>query len=167
MTDVATVERMPARPSAWFALTGAVVAVGATAPSIVGVVPALGGVVGLFVALRRGSHRALVWGVSGLFGGVLLAGVVGVPSIVLVIAAIGTVVAWDSGEHALGLGDQLGDAGPTTRSQLVHGASTAAVATVAGIGSYALYLVGTGGRPTVALVLLLAGALALVAVLSR
>lgn len=167
MTDVATIERTPARMSAWLALAGGVVTVGATALSVVGIVPALGGLAGLFVAVRRGSRRALVWGTVGLFGGVLLAGIVGVHPLVLVVGAIGTAVAWDSGTHALTLGEHLGEAGPTRRSQLVHGASTAAVAGVAGIGGYLLYRAGTGGRPTVALVLLLVGVLALVTVLSR
>jgi hypothetical protein len=102
-------------------------------------------------------------GAVGLFGGVLLAGAQGGGPEALVLGLLGTVVAWDVGEHAVGLGEQLGREATTTRSELVHAAASLAVGAAGATLGYGVFLVAAGGQPTTALVFLLIGVVALAA----
>ena len=94
-------------------------------PGLVGL-----GVLGAGLApVRGGRARLLVKaGAAGLFGTVVLAGLFrsGEPSVVL-LAGVGAVVAWDAGEHAIGVGEQLGPAASTWRCELPHVVATALV----------------------------------------
>lgn len=84
---------------------------------------------GTLVPIRdRGSRTAVKFGAGCVFVCVLVAGLfqrVGLQ--VLLAATAGTVVVWDAGEHAIGIGEQLGRWTPTWRGELVHVAGTALV----------------------------------------
>jgi hypothetical protein len=83
----------------------------------------------------------------------------------VVLSAATTLVAWDLGDHAVTLGDQLGRRATTWRLELLHAAGAIAVAAVgAGVGSL-LFVGGAGGQPLGALVALLVGTVALLTVL--
>jgi hypothetical protein len=159
-----TVDRSPARLSAALALGGVLVALAASAVSVLALLVGGGGVVAVAVGVLRGSRAALGVGVAGLFAGALLAGVLGGGPVRLLVAVAATAFAWDAGENAIGVGEQLGRAADTARAELVHaGASAGLLTTAAGVGLLAFALAG-GGSP-LALVALLLGAVLLVAAL--
>jgi hypothetical protein len=136
----------------------ALAAAGAAAPAAVGVVV-------LALGLYRGSRRVVTFGASALFVGIVYAGVQGGAAEPLLLAALGTVVSWDAGEYAIGVGEQLGRDADTTRLTLVHSATTLLVGVAGAAVVYAVYLSVGGSQPVAALVLVLLGAIALVAAL--
>lgn len=146
-------------------VAAAVALVAATLTAQSAVVPAAAGVLLLGVGLYRASRRFVTLGSAALFVGVLLAGVRGgVPEAVL-LAALATVLAWDTADHALGIGEQLGREADSSRLVLVHAATTLLVGAFGSAVCYAAYLAVGGGQPVSALVLLLLGAVALVSAL--
>jgi len=125
-------------------------------------------VVGLGVVPVRGvGSRWLVKIGTGLvLVAVFAAGVVGEPGLTtLLLGVAATVLAWDAGEHAIGIGAQLGRRASTWRIELSH---VAASALVGGIAVAAGHVVSDLGSPTLDLgsfVVLLMGLLALTAAL--
>ena len=131
---------------------------------------AVGGIVAtvvLAVGLTRTSRR-IVDAAGGLFFLALLFAGVGAAGVeALLLAAVASMLAWDTGENALSIGEHLGRETETTRLELVHAATTLFVIVV-GVGLvYALWSVASGGQPIAAVVLLLVGAIALVAAVRR
>lgn len=78
-----------------------------------------------------GAARPGVMAGTGLvFASVLTSGILATrPAIVLLVAAGGTVVAWDMAEHAISLGRQVGRAATTVRATLLRLGMTLLVAT--------------------------------------
>ena len=164
MTAGTEVDHSPARLSSVLSVSS--MAVATLAIGLLGVplatVAVLSGVALLALGVHRGSRRAVSLGAFAAFLGVLLAGVVGAAPEPLLVGATGVVLAWDLGEQAINVGEQLGRAARTTRGELVHAASGTAVGAVAvGLG-YGVYVLATGGQPLAALVLLLVAAIALI-----
>lgn len=109
----------------------------------------------LVIGVARGRSRAVTLGVTMLFVGLLLAGAEGARPPALLLGAVGTGVAYDAGQYAIRLGEQLRAGAPTARAELVHVGATATVATAtAGVGAV-VFRVGAGGQPSTALVALL------------
>ena len=80
----------------------------------------------------------------------------------MLVGLVMAVVAWDVGQHAVGLGEQVGRAGPTVRAELVHAGTSLGIAGgTAGI-AYLLFVAGAGNQPTTALVALLLAAVLIV-----
>lgn len=160
------VDRRPARIGRWlsgFAGVLAVVTSGFYSWSAL----AVGGVglVVLWAGLLRGTRSAVTTGSFGLFVAAVAAGTRGAPVPPVLGSVVLTVVAWDAGGNAIGIGEQLGRDAGTARIEIVHSAATLAVGAVtAGVG-YAVYRFGTGGQPVAAVVFLVFGALLLVAAL--
>jgi hypothetical protein len=151
----------PAVGTAVTAMAGAitVVSLGAVSASG-GALGALGVFVALFGVVRP-DRRVLGGGVTVAGLGLLLTGVAGAPPEPLLAGAIGVVLLWDFGEHAIGLGEQLTADTDATRNVAVHAAASVAVgAVVVGFG-FGIYSVAAGGQPLVALFFLLAGAVGL------
>lgn len=122
--------------------------------------------VGLFaLALRRHSRRALGVGVATLVLALLVGGVYGTPPELLVVSTGATILAWDVGDTALAVGEQLGRRARTERLELVHAAAGLAVAVVGGAVAYGVFRLAGGGRPLLAVVLLLFGGTVIVAAL--
>ena len=111
--------------------------------------PAMLGVPVLAAALvpvRGSGSRTLVkLGVGSVFLTVLLAGFFrsATPDVLLG-ATAASVVAWDAGEQAIGLGEQLGRSATTWQLELVHVGATGLVAVAAVGGVYATRTVATG-----------------------
>lgn len=119
------------------------------------------------VPIRRGWARPLVKiGTALVVLSALHAGAFRLATLPQVlIAVLLAVVAWDAGENAIGLGDQLGQRAETTALELVHVGGTAAVG---GVGVTAALLasdIGTVGGSLGALVLLLVSMVLLLAAL--
>lgn len=104
-----------------------------------------------------GSRRLLVVGAGALFVGVV-AGTMGRTAPLLpLLGTAAVVVAWDVGEHSIGLGEQVGRDAPTGRAELVHAAASGAVGLAGTVAGMAIYRLAWAGQPPAALVLFLAG----------
>ncbi|MFB6165573.1 MAG: hypothetical protein ABEJ31_10480 [Haloarculaceae archaeon] len=87
---------------------------------------------GLIPYRGNGSRGALKVGAGLLFVGVLAAGLFrDVTLRTLLLSGVGTVVAWDAGDHAIGVGEQLGRRATTRRSEAVHVGGSLLVGAVA------------------------------------
>lgn len=153
-------DHRPARLSAALASVAAGVAVAVTS-SIVGALGALGVLYGAW----RGRRRAVTAGAFVVFVGVLLAGLRDAPAARVLVGTVAAVLAWDLGEQAINVGEQVGRAATTRRGELAHAAGSTLVGTLAASVGLATFGLAGGGRPVAALVLLLAGAVALTAAL--
>ncbi|MFB6129790.1 MAG: hypothetical protein ABEJ28_03105 [Salinigranum sp.] len=126
------------------------------------------GAAGIFLlaaGLAVGRRGAVTLGAAALFADVVLAGATGAPVVPVLVGTVAAVVAWDVGLTAIGLGEQLGRAAPTTRLEAVHAGVGALVgAATAGLG-YGVYRTASGGQPLLALVLLLLAGLLLASAL--
>lgn len=146
----------PAALSSVLALGAGVVA--AVVPAITAPLALAAGGLGLLsltVGVLRGSRRATSLGAFALFVGVLVAGVLAAPVEPLLVGGTATVLAWDFGQQAVTLGDQLGRDVETARAEFAHaGASTAVGAVTAG-GGYLVFELSAGGQPVAAVVFLL------------
>ncbi|WP_435126991.1 DUF7519 family protein [Halobaculum sp. D14] len=162
-----TVTRSP--PALGVAVAALPAAVGTASVALVA--PAAGAVAAVgfllvVVGTRGSSRRVLGWGAVGLALGVLAAGTVGgAGAAPLLVGALGTVLAWDLGEHAVGVGEQLGAETDATRTIGFHAAASVTVGAVGAAVAFGVYSTATGGQPLVALFFLLAGAVALVSAL--
>ncbi len=131
---------------------------------------ALGGLVGTLVlaaGLVQGSRRTLDAAGGIFFLALLFAGVGGGGTEALLLTAVASILAWDVAENALSVGEHLGRETSTIRLETVHAATTLVVLVVAAGIVYALWLGASGGQPLTAVVLLLVGAIALVAAVRR
>lgn len=118
----------------------------------------------LVAGVLRGRRSLVGGGAVSLFGGVLLGGLVGAGPELLLLAAAASLVAWDAAEHAVGLGEAVGRRGDARRSLAVHTAGSGLLVALGGAVAYGAFR-GAGSGSPLALVLLLAGAVALVSVL--
>lgn len=112
--------------------------------------------VGAGVADVRGL---LDLGALVMFAGVVLAGVGGALPGPLLVAMVGTVVAWDAADHAVSLGEQLGREARTSQAVAAHVGATTAVGAAGAAVSYTVYRLVGGGKPASAVVILLLAAL--------
>lgn len=135
----------------------------ATAVVPLSLVPSLLGVLVIVIGTARGREPVATLGAGALLGGVLTAGLGGARPEALLIGTASLVLAWDVSLQAIGLGRMLGRAADTTRALIVHTVlSTIGGALIVGLG-YVLFRIVGDGHPLTALVLLLFGALVLVA----
>lgn len=132
-------------------------------PGLAGLAVLAAGVLGL----RRGWERRLVAaGTGGLLFAVLLCGVGrGAAGVLVLAGAASTVVAWDAGEQAVNLGEQVGARAESWSAELVHSAGSIGVGVVAVGLAYGSYLVGPTEVPLAGLLLLTAGAVMVTAAL--
>lgn len=112
------------------------------------------------IGVPRGSRRLHTTGSALAFGGVLLAGANGAAPVVVVVGAAAALVAWDAGEHAVGLAHQVGADAEGRRSVLVHVGATSAAALGIAVLTGAVFLFASAGQPGAAAgVLAIAGGL--------
>lgn len=119
----------------------------------------------LAIGLTVGSRRSITFGCATLLVGVLAAGVEGLPALPTLASVTATVIAWDAGHQAVGVGEQLGREPRTVRAELPHVGATAAVGAVIALGSYAAFFAAPGGLPVSAVALALLGAVSLLVAL--
>lgn len=160
-----SIDRRPARASSFLSLLvalGVTAAVGEASP--LALLAAATGVVTLAAGLLASSRSWLTVGAFGLFAGVGVASLLGDGTALVLVAAAGTLVAWDLAEHAVGLGEQLGRMAATTRAELAHAALSVGVGAVA-VGVALLAGAGGGSLPVSGLIAALLAAVVLFAAL--
>lgn len=109
-----------------------------------------------------GSRRLCKAGAAAAFVGVLAASVVNQLQVgPALVATAGTVLAWDFGEHAIGLGEQVGRDAATLPSELTHAVGSLLAGGAAVFAGQAATGVGPSGLSLPALVLVLASVVAL------
>lgn len=152
----------PAAFSTGVALCAALGA-GIAAGRPVGAASALVGAIAIGGGCIAGRRRAVAVGAGLAFCGVVLAGLAGAGTGRLLIGVAAAVLAWDAGEGAITVGEQVGQEG--LRAEVVHTLASAFVALGGTAGAYALFLIGGGGRPFAALAALLLAAIAIASAL--
>jgi hypothetical protein len=166
VVEMSEITRKPSPLGSSLSLLTATVGLGGAALGAPGALaPAALGVLLVGLGLVRVSRRLVTLGGAALFAGVVLAGVQGAPPESLLLSTLGAVLAWDVADHAIGVGEHLGREADTRRVELVHAATSLLVGVFGAGVCFATYVVAAGGQPVSALVLLLLGAVALVAAL--
>lgn len=152
------VDHSPTKLSSYAAIGAALVAALTSAPFALLALPlGFGGVAIIAAGLVSTESRSYVtFGTAGLFLSVLIAGGFGTPAEFLLASTIATVLAWDLGQNAISLGEQIGRHSETSRNEIVHGAASAIVASLAAVIGYAVFMVAGGGRPVAGLGMLVA-----------
>ncbi len=138
------------------ALAGGAVSLLALLFCLLGVVGIAGSLFGIE------SRRGVSVGVAVLFFGVLLGGLLGNSGPFLIVATIGTILAFDLGHNAFSLGEQMSDDTSTSRGELVHAAASLLIGLVASVVTYLIYLLSASGVTTAALTFVLLAAIALI-----
>lgn len=153
----ADLDQSPARLSAALGIVfaGLVFVVLAVSAATVAVILGLVGAGTVTVGIYRGSRATITVGSGGLLAGIVLGGVLGAGSPVVLIATIAATLAWDASQNAITVGARLGRAAETRRVEIVHVAMTTAVAAIAAGSGYIVAQVSVGSQSPVALVALL------------
>lgn len=165
MSDIS---RAPARLSSGLAFALAILALAASGyySWTAFIVGTLGAVV-FFVGMGRARRSGVTVGAFFLFLSAILAGGAGGPVEFVLVSATASVLAYDVGSNAIGIGRQLGTEAPTLRIELVHAVASIVIGGLtAGIG-YSLYLAGPEGLPVVAVFFLVIAAVLLIVAVDR
>jgi len=107
--------------------------------------------------LLRGNRTWVSMGAGTLFLSVVVAGGFGAPVEFLFVSTIATLLAWDLGQNAVSLGEQVGRHSRTRRNEVIHASFSTIVAMAAMALGYVTYTLSGGGRPVAALAMLLFG----------
>ncbi|CCQ34255.1 hypothetical protein HLRTI_002203 [Halorhabdus tiamatea SARL4B] len=159
MADRETPPRRTVAP----AVAAAVFVVVATSPVPIAGLVAIIGVGAVIVGLTRGSRGVLLVGVTVQFGSVLVAALGALRLELVLAASLAVLLAWDLGEQAISVAEQLAVAGRGTRPLVVHAAGATLVGTLLFASVYGLYRLAGNGQPVPALALLLGGGVLVIA----
>ena len=160
------IDRSPARLSSALAVSAAALAAGTSAlTTSTAIAVGVAGLVVVALGVVRGSRRAVTLGATALLVAALVGGLFSGTPYLLVPGVIATVLAWDFGEQAISVGEQLGREADTTQLEITHAAASTVVGVGAGALGYGIYLVSSGGQPVPALVFLLLAAVVLTSAL--
>lgn len=143
------------------AVAAAVAVLAVVAGSTVDAAIAGAGAVGIVYGAHTATRRYVTLGAGVAFVGVVLAAARGLPMSLALVAAVATLVAYDTGEHAVTLGVDVGRHAPTGQSVLVHATGSVAVGVVVATLGYGAYLFGPTSLPVTGLLALLFAAVLL------
>lgn len=169
MSDATAAADRAFDPSASPLAVGATLAAGLIAVLVTGTAtPAVlfttVGAVALPAATATGSRRFLVLGAAAGLAGVFLAALGGLPPVLALVGTCAVVLAWDLGEHAVGLGRHVGRRAESKRATAVHVATSGGFAVALVAVATAVFRLARGGQ-SLAGAVVLAGAAALFALL--
>lgn len=99
---------------------------------------------GLYVKEER---KWVSFGAASLVLAIIISGTLGAPLEFLLVSMIGTILAWDFGQNAIGLGQQIGRESETRRNELIHMSASLIVAGAAAALGYGVYALSAGGQP--------------------
>lgn len=158
--DYVEVEHAPPRFSQVVSVAAALVAVVLTAPFAILAIPfGLGGLVMVAVSVFSKYSRGWLTAGTGmiLFGTLITGGYGTLPAELLLVAVGAALVAWDTGQNGIVLGNQLGRQASSQRIQVVHLAGSAIAIGVVSAFAYVIYLLGAGGQPAPAVAVAVIG----------
>jgi hypothetical protein len=164
--DQVVPDHRPSRLSG--ALATVVAAVAAVlAGSVSGPALAVGllGVAHVAAGVTVDSAKSVGFGAVVCFGAAMFAGVAGGGEVAVVGATLGAVLAWDLGEQAINVGEQVGRDATTTSGEFGHAAASLAIGLTAAAGVIGVYRVATSGLSSTALVALSLAAVLLIVAL--
>jgi hypothetical protein len=148
----------PARLSRGLALLAAALAAFVALADALGAVLGAAGLVCVAAGVLLPARSLVDAGAAGLAAGVAFAAGA-YPVAFPLTGTVAAVVAWDLGEQAVGVGEQLGREADTRRLELVHAGTTLALGSVTAAVGFALYRVAFRGVSFATLLLLLAAAM--------
>lgn len=125
------------------------------------------GIIIFTLGLISSSRQLLSIGTVFLFIGMIAGGIFQTSTEQLLVGMTAVVLSWDTGEHAINIGEQLGRDAKTRRAELSHFANSTLVGIIAVLTGYIIFKIGTGGQPVAALILLLFAAIVLLSVLKE
>jgi len=143
------------------AVAAAVSVLAVVAGSVVGAALVGPGAVGVVYGAHTATRRFVTLGAGLAFVGVVLAATQGLPISLALVAGVAAIVAYDTGEHAVTLGIDVGSQAPTGQSVLVHATGSLAVGSLAAAFGYAIYVFGPTSLPVTGLIALLLAAVLL------
>jgi len=168
-TDVEGVDEITRRPaqlsSVLSVIAGAIALVISLAGGTVPVGLAAIGMPVLGLALLFGYPRAIDFAGLLLLAGTVFAGVNGAAIPFVLIGTVATVLAWEMANFAFSVGFQLGRETRTGRVEVLHATASVGVGVVVSAMGFLIYRSGAEGLPISTVVVLLLGALLLLAVL--
>lgn len=163
--DVRTVhvDHRPTQVSSVAAVVAGIVAAVTSAPFVLLALPlGIGGVAMIAGGLFYRPNRTWISvGAVCLYLSPVIAGGFGVPSELLLVSVIASLLAWNFGQYAMDLGEQIGRHSPTQRNEVIHISVVMIVAVLAGTVGYAVYTAAGRGQPVAALTMLLFGGILL------
>lgn len=166
MTDPTGFDDGPARLSAGLSLAlAALAALALLSASTTGLLAGVVACALLAPGVVRADRRLVDAGAATLAVGVAVAGIEGAPPVPLVVAAAATVAAWDVGENAISVGEQLGRAADTRRAELVHAGATGSVAAGTAVVGVVGFRLTTSSQPVTTVAVLVVAVVALTAAL--
>jgi hypothetical protein len=110
---------------------------------------------------RDATRRYVTVGGALAFAGAVVGAATGLPMSLAMVGGVAAVVAYDTGEHAVTLGVDVGSEAPVAQSVLVHAAASVAVASLVAALGYGIYVFGPASLPVTGLVALLFAAVLL------
>lgn len=125
------------------------------------------GIIVFTIGLISSSRQILSLGTVFLFIGMIAAGIFQTSTEQLLVGMTAVVLSWDTGEHVINIGEQLGRAAKTQRAELAHFANSTLVGIIAVLTGYVIFILASGGQPVAALILLLLAAVILLSVLKE
>lgn len=158
--ELVELELRPARIGQGITLGAALVGVALSAPFTVLAIPF--GLAGLTLAAVSLTYKPskgwLTIAVALMFSGVLISAAFGVLPAEIVLLSVGAIIiSWDSGQHAISLGNQVGRQTRSHRNQLVHTAATVLAVTVASGALFGIYVFAGQGYPAPAVGVVIIG----------
>lgn len=150
----------PARIGQGITIGAALIGVVLSAPFTILALPF--GIAGLAIAAISMTYNPskgwLSIGTALMFSGVLISGAFGVlPAEIILLSVASIIVAWDAGQHAISLGNQIGRSSQSHRNQLVHTAATVLGITIASGALFTVYVIGGDGYPAPAVGVIIVG----------
>lgn len=160
------IDRSPTRLSSALAVTAAALSAGTSGlASTLSLAAGAAGLLLVTLGVVRASRRAVTLGAATLLVAALVGAILASLQVLVLPGVMAAILAWDLGEQAITVGEQLGRETETTNLEVAHAAGSTAVAVSSGGIGYAIYLVAAGGQPVTALVFLLLAAVVLTSAL--
>jgi len=166
VTTLQEFDDRPPRFSAWLSVSLSVVATLALlSASGTGLTVGAVAVTLLFTGVIRSERRLVDAAAATFLAGIGVVGIEGAPPVPLVVAAAAAVGAWDVGENAIGVGEQLGRAADTRRAELAHAATTLGLAGGTAVVGLVGFRLTTSTQPVTTVAVLVVAVVALTAAL--
>lgn len=154
-SEVATVEERPAKAGALVALFASLVVAASILPQVGLALLVVGiGVLVFAIGLLFGRRALVSMGTVIQLVGLIGAGILGLAPTQVLLGLAALLVAWDLGQYAIVLGQQIGTEAESMRTELVHAGSLALVVIATAVVANGLFVTATGGQPLSGLVAL-------------